>query len=77
MAQGKVQHAGVSGLTPAEVRMAHDILPLTLVELEWSLFARHHEAELLPTCRELGIGILAYRCACMFSTAGQQPANST
>ena len=44
-------------------REAHKITPITLCELEWSLFARDCERELVPTCRELGIGFLAYRYA--------------
>ena len=43
-------------------RAAHKIVPLTVCELEWSLFARDCEKELVPACRELGIGILAYAC---------------
>ena len=49
-------------MPPDEIRAAHAIVPLSLCELEWSLFARDCERDLIPTCRELGLGILAYRC---------------
>lgn len=57
---GKVKYLGVSELPAGQVRAIHEISPLSVVELEWSLFSRDCEAELVPTCRELGIGFLAY-----------------
>ncbi|KAL5707101.1 hypothetical protein ACHQM5_025189 [Ranunculus cassubicifolius] len=41
-------------------RRAHDVHPITAVQLEWSLWTRDVEDEIIPTCRELGIGIVAY-----------------
>ncbi|KAK9855494.1 hypothetical protein WJX84_002386, partial [Apatococcus fuscideae] len=46
--------------SPEEVRKAHAIHPITAGQLEWSLWTRGAEVYLIPTCRELGIGIVAY-----------------
>lgn len=58
--QGKVKYIGVSEMPADMIRKAHAIHPLSCVEMEWNLFTRDSERDLLPTCRELGIGILAY-----------------
>ena len=58
--EGKVKHIGLSEVTPDEVRRAHAVAPVAAVELEWSLFSRDCEEEMLPVLRELGIGVLAY-----------------
>jgi len=58
--QGKVKYVGVSEMGPTHLRKAHAICPITAYQMEWSLFARDVEEELVPTCRELGIGIVAY-----------------
>ncbi|KAK9833316.1 hypothetical protein WJX81_005704 [Elliptochloris bilobata] len=58
--EGKVKHLGLSEMAPEDVRRAHAIHPITLVEMEWSLFTRGCEKDLVPLCRELGIGFLAY-----------------
>nr|KAJ0209661.1 hypothetical protein LSAT_V11C400226630 [Lactuca sativa] len=42
------------------IRRAHAVHPITVVQLEWSLWSRDVEDEIVPTCRELGIGIVAY-----------------
>ena len=67
MEEGKVKGVGLSEVTPDEVRRAHKVVPITAVELEWSLFTREVEDEMLPVLSELGIGALAYsplgRCA--------------
>lgn len=57
---GKVRHIGLSEASPATVRRAHKIHPITAVQTEYSLFARDPEDELLPTLRELGISLVAY-----------------
>lgn len=57
---GKVKYVGLSEVTPDEIRAAHAIHPLTCVEQEWSLWSRDIEAGIVPVCRELGIGVLAY-----------------
>lgn len=60
VAEGKVKYVGISEASPADIREAHKACPLTAVQLEWSLWSRDSEAEIIPTCRELGIGIVAY-----------------
>mgnify|MGYP006162094919 CR=1 FL=1 len=57
---GKIRGWGLSEAPPATIRRAHRIFPLTAVQQEWSLFARDLEAEVVPTCQELGISIVAY-----------------
>ncbi|CAI0469637.1 unnamed protein product, partial [Linum tenue] len=44
----------------ATIRRAHAVHPITAVQLEWSLWSRDVEEEIIPACRELGIGIVAY-----------------
>ncbi len=58
--QGKVRHIGVSEAAPATIRRAHAVHPLTAVQTEYSLWTRDVETEVLPTCRDLGIGFVAY-----------------
>jgi aryl-alcohol dehydrogenase-like predicted oxidoreductase len=55
-----VRAVGLSEASAAQIRRAHAVLPLAAVEMEWSLFSRDIEAEIVPTCRALGIAILAY-----------------
>jgi len=64
VAEGKIKYVGLSEATAEEIRIAHSIHPLTAVQQEWSLVVRSLEAELLPTCRELGIAIVAYSPLC-------------
>ena len=59
VAEGKAKYVGLSEATPEEIRAAHAATPLSLIEGEYSLFTRDIEA-VLPTMRELGIGLLAY-----------------
>lgn len=61
---GKCKYLGLSEATPAQIRIAHEIHPLTAVQQEWSLLVRNLEADIVPTCRELGIGIVAYSPLC-------------
>ncbi|DBB10359.1 TPA: hypothetical protein ACH3X3_001916 [Trebouxia sp. C0006] len=58
--QGKVRYLGLSEATADEIRLAHAIHPISAVQLEWSLWTRNVEAEVIPTCRELGIAIVPY-----------------
>lgn len=58
--EGKVRYVGISEASPADIRAAHGVCPLTAVQLEWSLWSRDSEQEIIPVCRELGIGIVAY-----------------
>ncbi|MGI8572171.1 MAG: aldo/keto reductase [Solirubrobacteraceae bacterium] len=58
--QGKVRHIGLSEAAPDTIRRAHAVHPITAVQTEYSLWTRDPEAEVLPTCRELGIGFVPY-----------------
>ena len=58
--QGKVRYLGISEASPATIRRAHAVHPLTAVQTEYSLWTRHVEKEILPTVRELGIGFVPY-----------------
>jgi aryl-alcohol dehydrogenase-like predicted oxidoreductase len=57
---GKVRCLGLSEAAPETIRRAHAVHPITALQTEYSVFAREPEAEILPTCRELGIGFVAY-----------------
>jgi aryl-alcohol dehydrogenase-like predicted oxidoreductase len=57
---GKVRYLGISEASPDTVRRAHAVHPVTAGQYEWSLFSRDLEDELVPTLRELGIGVVAY-----------------
>lgn len=57
---GKVAHLGLSAVTEEELRRANEIHPITAVQGEYSLFHRDPEQDVLPVCRELGIGFVAY-----------------
>jgi aryl-alcohol dehydrogenase-like predicted oxidoreductase len=58
--QGKILHIGLSEAAPETIRRAHAVHPITVVQTEYSLWTRDPEAEVLPTCRELGIGFVPY-----------------
>jgi aryl-alcohol dehydrogenase-like predicted oxidoreductase len=57
---GKARAVGVSEVSPEELRRAHAIHPVAAVQMEWSLFSRELESELVPTARDLGVGLVAY-----------------
>jgi len=57
---GKVLHLGISEASAATIRKAHAVHPLTALQTEYSLFTRDLEDEILPTLRELGIGLVPY-----------------
>jgi aryl-alcohol dehydrogenase-like predicted oxidoreductase len=57
---GKVRYLGLSEANPQTLRRAHAIHPISALQSEYSLWERGVEAEVLPTCRELGIGFVAY-----------------
>jgi aryl-alcohol dehydrogenase-like predicted oxidoreductase len=57
---GKVRYLGLSEAAPATIRRAHKVHPITALQTEYSLWERHVEDEILPTCRELGIGFVPY-----------------
>jgi aryl-alcohol dehydrogenase-like predicted oxidoreductase len=58
--EGKVLHLGLSEAAPETIRRAHAVHPITAVQTEYSLWTRDPENEVLPTCRELGIGFVPY-----------------
>jgi len=58
--EGKVRHLGLSEASVETIRRAHAVHPITALQSEWSLWTRDLEAEIAPTCRRLGIGIVAY-----------------
>ncbi|KAL6344112.1 hypothetical protein AAG906_029780 [Vitis piasezkii] len=58
--EGKIKYIGLSEASASTIRRAHAVHPITAVQLEWSLWARDAEEDIIPTCRELGIGIVAY-----------------
>jgi len=57
---GKVRHLGLSEASPQTIRRAAREHPITALQTEYSLWTRDAEDEVLPTCRELGIGFVAY-----------------
>jgi aryl-alcohol dehydrogenase-like predicted oxidoreductase len=58
--QGKVRYLGLSEAAPATIRRAHRVHPISALQTEYSLWTRDAESEILPLCRELGIGYVAY-----------------
>lgn len=58
--QGKVRYLGLSEAGPQTIRRAHAVHPITALQTEYSLWTRDPEDEILATCRELGIGFVAY-----------------
>jgi aryl-alcohol dehydrogenase-like predicted oxidoreductase len=57
---GKIKHIGLSEAAPETIRRANAVHPIAAVQTEYSLWTRDPEPEVLPTCRELGIGFVAY-----------------
>jgi aryl-alcohol dehydrogenase-like predicted oxidoreductase len=57
---GKIRHLGLSEASPETIRRAHAVHPITALQTEYSLWERTLEAEILPTLRELGIGLVPY-----------------
>ena len=60
VAAGKVRYLGLSEAAPDTLRRASAVHPIAALQSEWSLWSRDIEAEVVPTARELGIGIVAY-----------------
>ena len=58
--QGKVRYLGLSEAAPATIRRACAVHPIEALQTEFSLWTRDPEKEVLPTCRELGVGFVAY-----------------
>jgi aryl-alcohol dehydrogenase-like predicted oxidoreductase len=49
--EGKVKHLGLSEASTSEIRQAHAVHPITAVQIEWSLWTRDVEEDIIPTCR--------------------------
>ena len=60
IAEGKVKHFGLSEPGPETIRRAHAVQPVAAVQSEYSLWWRLPEADVVPTCEELGIGFVPY-----------------
>jgi len=60
VAAGKIRHLGLSEAGPETLRRAHAVHPVAALQTEYSLWSRDPEDEILPTCRELGIGFVPY-----------------
>jgi len=58
--EGKIARIGLSEVSATTLRRAHAVHPVAAVQSEYSLWTRDMESEVLPTCRELGIGLVAY-----------------
>ena len=58
--QGKVRYLGLSEASPKTLERAHAVHPITALQTEYSLWTRDPEPEVLPKCRQLGIGFVAY-----------------
>ncbi len=58
--EGKVDYIGLSEVSPATLRRAHAVHPITAVQSEFSLWTREPESRILPVCRELGIGFVPF-----------------
>jgi aryl-alcohol dehydrogenase-like predicted oxidoreductase len=58
--EGKVRHIGLSEASAETIRRAHAVHPIAALQSEWSIFTRDVEDAILPACRQLGVGIVAY-----------------
>lgn len=58
--EGKIGHIGLCEVSAETLRRAHAVHPVAAVQTEYSLWTRNVEADILPTCRELGISFVAY-----------------
>ncbi|CAH2080670.1 unnamed protein product [Thlaspi arvense] len=58
--EGKIKYVGLSEANPNTIRRAHAVHPVTALQMEYSIFTRDIEEEIIPVCRELGIGIVPY-----------------
>lgn len=58
--EGKVKYIGLSEASPDTIKRAHAVHPISAVQMEWSLWSRDIEEEIIPLCRELGIAIVPY-----------------
>ncbi|CAI0465753.1 unnamed protein product [Linum tenue] len=58
--EGKIKYIGLSEPSPGTIRRAHAIHPISALQMQYSLWSRDIEQEIIPLCRELGIGLVAY-----------------
>ncbi|CAK7340949.1 unnamed protein product [Dovyalis caffra] len=58
--EGKVKYIGLSEASPDTIKRAHAVHPISALQMEWSLWSRDIEEEIIPLCRELGIGVVPY-----------------
>ncbi|KAK6146030.1 hypothetical protein DH2020_019899 [Rehmannia glutinosa] len=58
--EGKIRYIGLSEASVDTIKRAHAVHPITAVQMEYSLWSREIEEDVIPLCRELGIGIVAY-----------------
>lgn len=58
--EGKVKYVGLSEASPETIRRAHVVHPISAIQMEWSLWSRDIEDDIVPVCRELGLGIVSY-----------------
>ena len=68
---GKVRFIGISNISPDGIRKAHSVHPIAVLQSEYSLWDRTVESEVLPVCRELGIGFVCYSPLGRGSLTGQ------
>src|SRR6202163_1194044 len=60
VASGKVRHLGISEASVETIPRANAVHPITALQTEWSLWSRDIEDEIVPSARELGIGLVPY-----------------
>lgn len=77
IAEGKVRYFGLSEAAAQTIRRAHQVQPVTAVQNEYSMWARESEAEVLPTCDELGIGFVPWSPLGQGFLTGKVDANQT
>lgn len=76
IAQGKVLHFGLSEPGPQTLRRAHAVQPVSAVQNEYSIMARDPEAQILPICKELGIGFVCWSPLAMAFLTGAVDKNT-
>jgi len=74
---GHVRHVGLSEVGAATLRRAHATHPVSDLQIEYSLLSRDIEREILPACRELGVGVTAYGVLSRGLLSGQWSKNRT
>ncbi len=60
VSEGKVKHIGLCEVSAATLRRAHAVHPVSAVQTEYSMWTRDVEEDILPTCKELGVGFVPY-----------------